>query len=156
MKGRTSCSTHGRLLVISVFVATAGVLAWAQAITGPSSSASPYMLRVEPGVVTAAILTTGDAVDGYRLAGIPDGLGAFDNVNGTFTLLVNHEIPGSAGDPARARRTGRVRLPMDHSQERSRRGSRERFDPGGGQVECSNGIVGCSRERRGDIAPVFR
>ena len=41
-------STHGRLLVIGVFVATAGVLGWAQAITGPISSAAPYMLRVEP------------------------------------------------------------------------------------------------------------
>ena len=90
-------STHGRLLVIGVFVATAGVLGWAQALTGPSSSASPYMLRVEPGVVTAAILTVGDAVDGYRLTGIPDGLGAFDNGDGTFTLLVNHEIPGAQG-----------------------------------------------------------
>jgi hypothetical protein len=24
--------------------------------------------------------------------GIPDGLGAFDNANGTFTLLMNHEL----------------------------------------------------------------
>jgi phosphodiesterase/alkaline phosphatase D-like protein len=34
---------------------------------------------------------------GYRLAGIPDGLGAFDNNNGTFTLLVNHEIGNTVG-----------------------------------------------------------
>jgi hypothetical protein len=92
-------STHGRSLVIGVFVATAGVLVLAQTITGPSSSASPYMLRVESGVVSAAILTVGDAVDGYRLVGIPDGLGAFDNGDGTFTLLANHEIPGSQGIP---------------------------------------------------------
>jgi hypothetical protein len=70
-----------------VFVAAAGVLVLAQAISGPSSSASPYVRHVEPGVVRAAILTVGDAVDGYRLVGIPDGLGAFDNGDGTFALL---------------------------------------------------------------------
>jgi hypothetical protein len=45
--------------------------------------------------VSAAILTMGDAVGGYRLVGVPDGLGAFDNGDGTFTLLVNHEIAAS-------------------------------------------------------------
>jgi hypothetical protein len=80
-----------------VFVAAAGVLISANAITGPSSSQSPYVLRVEPGVVTKSILTVGDGVNGYRLAGLSDGLGAFDNGDGTFTLLVNHEIAASAG-----------------------------------------------------------
>jgi hypothetical protein len=31
------------------------------------------------------------------MVGIPDGLGAFDNYDGTFTLLMNHEIPGDLG-----------------------------------------------------------
>jgi hypothetical protein len=82
-------------MVMGVFVGAAGVLLSAQAITGPSSSESPYVLRAEPGVVTAAILTVGDSVGGYRMVGIPDGLGAFDNGDGTFTLLVNHEIATS-------------------------------------------------------------
>jgi Bacterial protein of unknown function (DUF839) len=64
---------------------------------GPSSSQSPYLVGTVPGVVTKSILTTGDSVGGYRMAGIPDGLGAFDNGDGTFTLLANHEIPGSSG-----------------------------------------------------------
>src|SRR5262245_56987844 len=70
------------------------------AITGLSSSESPYLLATKPGVVTVAVLTVGDAVnfkaDGvtpYRMVGIPDGLGAFDNGNGTFTLVMNHELP---------------------------------------------------------------
>lgn len=92
-------STHTRSLAVGVFVAGTGVLVSAQAITGPSSSASPYVLRAEPGVVSAAILTVGDAVGGYRLVGIPDGLGAFDNGDGTFTLLVNHEISAALGVP---------------------------------------------------------
>ena len=31
------------------------------------------------------------------MAGIPDGMGTFDNGDGTFTLLVNHEISTSPG-----------------------------------------------------------
>jgi hypothetical protein len=49
------------------------------------------------GVVTKSILTTGDSVGGYRMVGIPDGLGAYDNGDGTFTLLSNHEIPSTSG-----------------------------------------------------------
>src|ERR687891_138818 len=78
--------------------------ALANDITGPSSSESPYLLRARPGVVTVSLLTVGDSVnlkpDGvtpYRMVGIPDGLGAFDNDDGTFTLLMNHEIPDTVG-----------------------------------------------------------
>src|SRR6185295_15962688 len=31
------------------------------------------------------------------MSGIPDGLGAFDNGDGTFTLLVNHELGNTLG-----------------------------------------------------------
>jgi Bacterial protein of unknown function (DUF839) len=64
---------------------------------GPSSSQSPYLVRTKPGIVTTSILTTGDAVDGYRMVGIPDGLGAYDNGDGTFTVLMNHELPSNLG-----------------------------------------------------------
>ena len=64
---------------------------------GPSSSQSPYLVRATSGIVTTSILTTGDSVGGYRMAGIPDGLGAFDNGDGTFTLLMNHEISSTLG-----------------------------------------------------------
>ncbi|RPJ27894.1 MAG: DUF839 domain-containing protein [Chloroflexi bacterium] len=71
--------------------------------TGPSSSQSPYLVPSQPDVSFKAILTVGDSVnlkpDGtpYRMVGIPDGLGAFDNKDGTFTLLMNHELNGSVG-----------------------------------------------------------
>jgi len=69
-------------------------------ITGPSSSATPYVRAVAggPAVDVVSFLTVGDSVnmraDGvtpYRFAGIPDGMGAYDNGNGTMTLFVNHE-----------------------------------------------------------------
>jgi hypothetical protein len=72
-------------------------------IDGPSSSKPVYVLPSAPNVSTDAILTVGDSVnnklDGtpYRMVGIPDGLGAFDNGNGTFTVLMNHEIPNTNG-----------------------------------------------------------
>jgi hypothetical protein len=96
----STMSTCRRLLGTGVLaVAMAGAVLWAQAITGPSSSASPFVLPAEPGVVTKSILTVGDSIGGYRLVGIPDGLGAFDNEDGTFTLLMNHEIASNLGVP---------------------------------------------------------
>src|SRR6266545_762679 len=72
----------------------------ANTITGPSSSQSPYVVRSVPGVVTKAILSVGDSPAGssYRMVGIPDGLGAFDNGDGTFTLFMNHELGSSQGE----------------------------------------------------------
>lgn len=91
------------LVLVLVIVAITAGTALAHSITGPSSSQSPYVVRSWPGVVTQSILTVGDSVnnkpngDPYRLVGIPDGLGAFDNGDGTFTVLMNHELGDTAG-----------------------------------------------------------
>lgn len=68
-----------------------------QGITGPSSSQSPYLVPKKPGINFTAITTAGDVSNGYRMCGTPDGLGAFDNGNGTFTLVMNHEFGNTAG-----------------------------------------------------------
>lgn len=66
--------------------------------TGPSSSAAPYLQSTDSGVTSfTSILTTGNSVGGYQMAGIPDGLGAYDNGNGTFTVLMNHELGSTLG-----------------------------------------------------------
>lgn len=64
---------------------------------GPSSSQSPYLVGTERGVSATSVLTVGDEVDGYRMAGLADGLGAFDNHDGTFTLVMNHEVSAGSG-----------------------------------------------------------
>ena len=64
--------------------------------TGPSSTDAPYLVPAATGVRTTSVLTAGDTVAGYTMSGLPDGLGAFDNHDGTFTLISNHEL--SAGD----------------------------------------------------------
>jgi hypothetical protein len=51
------------------------------------------------GVFTKSLLTVGDSVDGYRLVGIPDGLGAYESRPGTYTVLMNHELPNNRGVP---------------------------------------------------------
>ena len=63
-----------------------GIGASAHAAMGPSSSQSPYLVPQAAGVEFTSILTVGDEVrkkhkgnETYRMAGIPDGLGAYVN-----------------------------------------------------------------------------
>ena len=69
--------------------------------TGPSTETPPYVLPVAPGVRTSSLLTVGDRVgdpvDGYRMVGIPDGLGAYRDDGSGLTLLMNHELNDQSG-----------------------------------------------------------
>ncbi|MBI3803860.1 MAG: hypothetical protein HY282_08880 [Nitrospirae bacterium] len=94
-------------IFLAAFVSMAMAPAALSAATGPSSAQSPYLNPSAPGVEFTSILTVGDEAkkipgeEGYRMAGIPDGLGAYDNGDGTFTLLMNHELNiNSAGVPS--------------------------------------------------------
>ncbi len=92
-------------LAVSLVLARA---AFAQT-TGPSTLSTPYLLPTLPGYETISVLTvdnTGAIADDlvpkvgggtYGMNGIPDGLGAFDNGDGTFTLLMNHELGNTVG-----------------------------------------------------------
>lgn len=86
--------------LVAAAAATSGA-ALAQNI-GPSTATAPYVLPAagftQAQIRTTSILTVGDNIGGYRLAGLPDGMGAFNNPTaGNFTLLVNHEIGGTVG-----------------------------------------------------------
>lgn len=99
--------TRGRRIaaVAAGVAAAAATAAYAATQTGPSSSESPYVIPVDPSVDTVSILTVGDSVNTdpdlpgvpYRMVGIPDGLGAFDNGDKTFTVLMNHELAQTLG-----------------------------------------------------------
>lgn len=83
-----------------LLAAAATVSAFAAPTTsmGPSSSQTPYVTATAPNWSAISLLTTGDAaLNGYRFGGIPDGMGAYDNNDGTFTLLVNHEYGPTNG-----------------------------------------------------------
>jgi len=63
--------------------------------TGPSSTTDPYLVALEPNVTLKSIITAGNVLPGSTIgifAGTPDGGGAYDNGDGTFTLLINHEF----------------------------------------------------------------
>ena len=84
-------------LATPLVVAGTGVLASPDAkatstSTGPSTTTEPYLKPSIAGVKLVSILTTGDSVGGYRMVGIPDGLGPFRSGHKEFTLLMNHEL----------------------------------------------------------------
>lgn len=71
-----------------------------QGQTARNSSQAPYITPVVPGSGASftAIITAGDvAPNGYKMVGVPDGLGAFDNNDGTFTVVMNHELGNTSG-----------------------------------------------------------
>jgi hypothetical protein len=87
-----------RAIVAAAAVATTACNA--SAATGPNSSQTPYLLGVKPGIDFVSILSAGDtASNGYKMAGTPDGLGAMDNGDGSFTLFMNHEFTNTDGVP---------------------------------------------------------
>jgi hypothetical protein len=56
-------------------------------------------LPIDPNVTFTSILTTGNTVAGAPtpFVGTPDGIGAFDNGDGTVTVVVDHELAQTAG-----------------------------------------------------------
>jgi hypothetical protein len=78
---------------------------------GPSTGSTPYAVPLKPFIETTSIATvdnTGANPDDlfinlntglqtYGMVGIPDGLGAFDNGNGTFTAVMTHELGNTNG-----------------------------------------------------------
>ncbi|GAB1720900.1 MAG: hypothetical protein NTAFB09_26310 [Nitrosospira sp.] len=93
-----------KLMVALVAATLTGIGASAGAATGPSSSQSPYLVPQAAGIEFTSILTVGDEVkkkhkgnEKYRMVGIPDGLGAYDNGDGTITVLMNHELRDTVG-----------------------------------------------------------
>jgi hypothetical protein len=81
---------------VAALLAAAPVFAAGPTATGPSSSQSPYLLPSADGVRVTSLLTVGDTVGGYALAGIPDGIGLLGGEDG-FRLLLNHEIQAPLG-----------------------------------------------------------
>ncbi|PTR17337.1 uncharacterized protein DUF839 [Nitrosospira sp. Nsp2] len=83
------------LAIATTLTISAGFAAGTQ---GPGSSQTPYVTPTAAGWHVTSIISVGDAAaNGYRMVGFPDGLGAYDNGNGTFTVLMNHELAPGAG-----------------------------------------------------------
>lgn len=64
----------------------------------PAAAESAYILPVAEGWDVRPLLSVGQAAaNGYRMVGGADGLGAYNNGDGTLTVLMNHEIPADKG-----------------------------------------------------------
>lgn len=93
-----SAAAAGAALVARAGLGVAETTEAAAVQMGPSTKTAPYVLPTASNVELTSILTVGEAAgNGYRMVGIPDGLGAFNNDSETFTLLMNHELVSTAG-----------------------------------------------------------
>lgn len=57
-----------------------------------AADAPVYVISASDGAAISVIATTGDTIGTEVLRGVPDGMGALKNADGTLTLLSNHEI----------------------------------------------------------------
>jgi hypothetical protein len=94
--------------------------------TGPSTTVQPYVLPIADGVDTTSLLTVGNlnADDGYRMVGIPDGLGAYRDGE-DLIVLENQELPEAAGTVRRHGQKGAFvsRFVIDPATGRVKSGS---------------------------------
>jgi hypothetical protein len=89
---------------LPVIIASLLLPAVTLAAVGPSTSTTPYLVPADNGIEFTTVLTVGDSVrkqnkgnESYRMSGVPDGLGAFDNGDGTITVLADHELANTVG-----------------------------------------------------------
>lgn len=73
-------------------------ICFADQITGPGTNLAPFVVPTAENsdIDFYSIVTAADGepmFDGYFHTGSADGTAAYDNGDGTFTILVNHEIP---------------------------------------------------------------
>jgi len=63
-----------------------------------SIAAPNYIVPLTADWQVKPIITVGEsAANGYAMVGVPDGLGAYANADGSMTLLINHELANNKG-----------------------------------------------------------
>ena len=76
---------------------TAGSALAQTSTTGPSSSQTPWLNPTVANSTITSIFTATQSVGNYTACGIMDGAGAWDNGNGTFSMLIAHEMNNASG-----------------------------------------------------------
>lgn len=76
---------------------TAGTALAQTSVTGPSSSQTPWLNPTVANSTITSIFTATQSVGNYTAAGLMDGAGAWDNGNGTFSMLIAHEMNNASG-----------------------------------------------------------
>ena len=95
----------------------AAVLSVVTLVTGTAVANSvlnkpEYILPANDAVAISPLAYAGDVINGVTVRGIPDGMGAMRNEDGTITLLSSHEVPsyGAVGALAKAADKGKLTL----------------------------------------------
>ena len=94
----------GAATLLTLTVGLSASPAGAITSTGPSTSVAPYLSPVAAGVDITSHLTVADATktatNGYKMVGIPDGLGIkAATQSGNMEVFMNHELGATAGIP---------------------------------------------------------
>ncbi|MFM7265163.1 MAG: alkaline phosphatase PhoX, partial [Cyanobium sp.] len=111
LEARNSPSGRAQIVVANEVSNTQDILDFeallASAAPGAAGSFTPTMIRDlagGPNLQVTSLITVGEVTNGllpgssvYVAPGIFDGMGVFDNNDGTFSLLVNHELGNTAG-----------------------------------------------------------
>lgn len=78
-------------------ILTAGASLAQTSVTGPSSSQTPWLNPTVANSTITSIFTATQSIGSYTASGLMDGAGAWDNGNGTFSMLIAHEMNNAAG-----------------------------------------------------------
>ncbi len=98
--------------------------------TGPNSSAAPYLKSVAPGVDVTSLITVGDRADnGYRMVGIPDGIGV-RREGRSLQVSMNHELRPTVGIPRAHGQAGAFVSQWDISASSRMNSGRDLIQPG--------------------------
>lgn len=97
-------SKHKAVAVLSAVVIVAGTATANSVFSKPE-----YILPTSSAVSIKPLIYTGDTMNGVTVRGIPDGMGALKNDDGSMTLLSVHEVPstGAVGELAKAAGAGK-------------------------------------------------
>ena len=81
--------------LVFLYLSGVGVICTA----GENSLINTWIKPVKEGWKVTSLLNVGDRVGatGYRMVGVPDGLGAMDNADGTLSVFMNHELASDMG-----------------------------------------------------------
>ena len=97
------------LMAVTAAAATAlaPTVAFGAATTGTSTTVAPYVLPVADGLDNTSLLTVGDkpADNGFRMVGVPDGLGAHRQ-GSDLVVFENQELSAASGVVRRHGQTG--------------------------------------------------
>jgi Alkaline phosphatase PhoX len=76
---------------------------------GSLTQERPYIVANDPNTLEITpLITSGEMVDDYQFAGVPDGLGAYKGSDGNIVLFVNHELTTDEDDNISDSRVSRL------------------------------------------------